>query len=171
LKRYKTKKLLIEDLKLQADQAERQGEYGRVAEIRYGKIKEAEKEIARLQQELIQLQAGKSLIKEEVDSEDIAAVVARWTGIPVSKNASKRTRKNFYISKTNYTCASLVRMRLLQQLLMLSGVQGPGCRTTNDQSVHLFSLELPVFGKTELAKSLSRISFRRRKYADTYRYV
>jgi ATP-dependent Clp protease ATP-binding subunit ClpB len=78
-------KLLIEDLKLQAEQAERQGEYGRVAEIRYGKIKEAEAEIARLQQELIQLQAGKSLIKEEVDSEDIAGVVARWTGIPVQK--------------------------------------------------------------------------------------
>jgi ATP-dependent Clp protease ATP-binding subunit ClpB len=75
----------IEDLKIQADQAERQGDYGRVAEIRYGRIKEAEAEIARLQQELSKHQADKSLIKEEVDAEDIADVVARWTGIPVSR--------------------------------------------------------------------------------------
>lgn len=74
----------IENYKFEAEQAERSGDYGKVAELRYGKIKEAEEEIVRLQKELKEIQ-GDSLIKEEVDAEDIADVVSRWTGIPVSK--------------------------------------------------------------------------------------
>jgi ATP-dependent Clp protease ATP-binding subunit ClpB len=75
----------IETLKLEAEQAERSGNYGRVAEIRYGLIQRAEEEIARFQAELEEKQKKHSLVKQEVDADDIAEVVSRWTGIPVAK--------------------------------------------------------------------------------------
>jgi ATP-dependent Clp protease ATP-binding subunit ClpB len=75
----------IDKLKFEAEQAEKAGDYGRVAEIRYGKITEAEKRLKLLQKQMKEMQGEHSLLKEEVDSEDIAGVVARWTGIPVSK--------------------------------------------------------------------------------------
>ncbi|WP_395062236.1 ATP-dependent chaperone ClpB [Flavobacterium sp.] len=75
----------IEDFKTEAEQAERNGDYGKVAEIRYGKIKEAQQRLDVLQKQLIENQSGTSLIKEEVTREDIAEVVAKWTGIPVMK--------------------------------------------------------------------------------------
>ncbi len=75
----------IEKLKFDAERAEREGDYGRVAEIRYGKIKALEDEIAKVQEELRNTQGSEAMIKEEVTAEDIADVVSRWTGIPVSK--------------------------------------------------------------------------------------
>src|SRR6478609_5871043 len=75
----------IEDFKYEAERAERDGDYGKVAEIRYGKIKEAQERLDKFQAELQEYQAGTSLIKEEVTREDIAEVVAKWTGIPVTK--------------------------------------------------------------------------------------
>jgi len=75
----------IEKLKFDAERAEREGDYGRVAEIRYGKIKALEDEIAKVQEELRNTQGNEAMIKEEVTAEDIADVVSRWTGIPVSK--------------------------------------------------------------------------------------
>jgi len=75
----------IEDFKTEAEQAERNGDYGKVAEIRYGKIKEAQERLDVLQKQLQENQEGQSLIKEEVTREDIAEVVAKWTGIPVMK--------------------------------------------------------------------------------------
>lgn len=75
----------IEDFKLEAERAERDGDYGKVAEIRYGKIKEVQEQLENLQKELQANQSGSSLIKEEVTYEDIAEVVAKWTGIPVTK--------------------------------------------------------------------------------------
>jgi ATP-dependent Clp protease ATP-binding subunit ClpB len=75
----------IEHFKLEAEQAERAGDYGRVAELRYGKIQEAEAILEAGKAELADLQSNSPLIKEEVDSEDIAGVVSRWTGIPVTK--------------------------------------------------------------------------------------
>lgn len=75
----------IEDFKTEAEQAERNGDYGKVAEIRYGKIKDAQERLDALQIQLAENQAGTSLIKEEVTREDIAEVVAKWTGIPVMK--------------------------------------------------------------------------------------
>jgi ATP-dependent Clp protease ATP-binding subunit ClpB len=75
----------IEEFKLEAERAERDGEYGRVAELRYGKIKEAQSKLDDLQKTLAENQAGQSLIKEEVTREDIAEVVAKWTGVPVVK--------------------------------------------------------------------------------------
>ena len=78
-------KIDIENLKFEAEKAEREGDFGKVAEIRYGKIKEKEEEIKRVQEQLHNMQGAAAMIKEEVDSDDIADVVSRWTGIPVSK--------------------------------------------------------------------------------------
>jgi len=75
----------IDKLKFEAEKAEKAGDYGTVAEIRYGKITEAEQRLKTLQEKMKELQGDHSLLKEEVDSEDIAEVVAKWTGIPVSK--------------------------------------------------------------------------------------
>jgi len=80
-----TVKQEIEDFKLEAERAERDGDYGKVAEIRYGKIKDAQERLDALQTQLAENQAGSSLIKEEVTREDIAEVVAKWTGVPVTK--------------------------------------------------------------------------------------
>ncbi|SFO12696.1 ATP-dependent Clp protease ATP-binding subunit ClpB [Paenimyroides ummariense] len=78
-------KLEIEEYKLEAERAERNGDYGKVAEIRYGKIQDAENRLAEFQKQLDENQKGTSLIKEEVTYEDIAEVVAKWTGVPVTK--------------------------------------------------------------------------------------
>ena len=78
-------KIEIENFKLDAERAERDGDYGKVAEIRYGKIKEAQESLDKLQMQLQENQSGTSLIKEEVTREDIAEVVAKWTGVPVAK--------------------------------------------------------------------------------------
>jgi ATP-dependent Clp protease ATP-binding subunit ClpB len=75
----------IDKLKSEAEQAEKAGDYGKVAEIRYGKITEAEKRLNEYQQKMKEMQGEKTLLKEEVDSEDIAEVVAKWTGVPVSR--------------------------------------------------------------------------------------
>ncbi len=87
------KKEEIENLRFEAEQAERQGDYGKVAEIRYGRIREAETAISELQEELKEIQAEESLIKEEVEAEDVAEVVARWTGIPVSRMMQSEREK------------------------------------------------------------------------------
>ncbi|AND62968.1 ATP-dependent chaperone ClpB [Flavobacterium covae] len=86
-------KRTIEDLKLEAERAERDGDYGKVAEIRYGKIKEAQEKLNSLQKELNENQQENSLIKEEVTQDDIAEVVAKWTGIPVVKMLQSEREK------------------------------------------------------------------------------
>ena len=83
----------IEDFKIEAERAERDAEYGKVAELRYGKIVEAQKKLDELQSELLKNQSEKSLIKEEVTQEDIAEVVAKWTGIPVTKMLQSEREK------------------------------------------------------------------------------
>ena len=83
----------IEALKFEADLAERNGDYGKVAEIRYGKIKQSEEKLEQLKEQLIQLQANSKMIKEEVDVEEIADVVSKWTGIPVNKMMESEVSK------------------------------------------------------------------------------
>ena len=83
----------MESFRFEADQAERQGDYGKVAEIRYGKIKEAEISVSHLMNQLSEMQGGNPMIKEEVDAEDIAGVVSRWTGIPVNKMMQSEREK------------------------------------------------------------------------------
>ena len=87
----------IESLKLEAEQAERSGDYGRVAELRYGKIKEVESELSELNIKLSDQQHNKAMIKEEVDSEDIAEVVSRWTGIPVKRMLQSEREKLLHL--------------------------------------------------------------------------
>ncbi len=89
----------IEQLKLEADQAERTGDYGRVAEIRYGKIKNGEALLLENQSKLLEAQHNKAMIKEEVDSEDIAEVVARWTGIPVQRMLQSEREKLLHLEE------------------------------------------------------------------------
>jgi ATP-dependent Clp protease ATP-binding subunit ClpB len=148
----------IEDLKTQADQAERQGDYGRVAEIRYGRVKEAEAEIVRLQQELVKLQAGKSLIKEEVDAEDIADVVARWTGIPVKKMLQSEREKLLHLEDE-------LHQRVIGQNEAIGAVADAVRRSRaglQDEKRPIGSfifLGTTGVGKTELAKALAEYLF------------
>ncbi|MFW5705642.1 MAG: ATP-dependent Clp protease ATP-binding subunit, partial [Bacteroidota bacterium] len=88
-----TRKKDIENLKFQAEQAERDGDFGRVAEIRYGKIKQAEEDLAKLKAKLTDLQGDNPMINEEVDAEHIADIVSRWTGIPVSRMMQSEREK------------------------------------------------------------------------------
>ncbi len=83
----------IEMFKLEADQAERAGDYGKVAELRYGKIKEAQDKVEQLKQQLAETQVDNRMLKEEVTSEDIAGVVSRWTGVPVTKMIQSEREK------------------------------------------------------------------------------
>jgi ATP-dependent Clp protease ATP-binding subunit ClpB len=148
----------IEDLKMQAEQAERQGDYGRVAEIRYGKIKEAEAEIGRLQQELSTVQSDRSLIKEEVDAEDIADVVARWTGIPVKKMLQSEREKLLYLEDE-------LHHRVIGQEEAIKAVADAVRRSRaglQDEKRPIGSfifLGTTGVGKTELAKALAEYLF------------
>ena len=87
----------IENYKLEADQAERAGDYGKVAELRYGKIKEAQDEVEKLKKDLEETQLDSRMLKEEVTAEDIAGVVSRWTGIPVTKMIQSEREKLLHL--------------------------------------------------------------------------
>ncbi|WMJ71684.1 ATP-dependent chaperone ClpB [Cytophagaceae bacterium ABcell3] len=89
----------IEKFRIEAEQAERAGDYGRVAELRYGKIKDSESKLEQLKQQLADMQTSGSMLKEEVTSEDIAEVVAKWTGIPVSKMLQSDREKLLNLEK------------------------------------------------------------------------
>ncbi|MFV0377242.1 MAG: ATP-dependent chaperone ClpB [Mangrovibacterium sp.] len=147
----------IENLKFEADEAERLGEYGKVAEIRYGKIKEAEAEIDRLQKELQSIQ-GDSLIKEEVDSEDIAEVVARWTGIPVSKMLQSERDKLLHLEEE-------LHRRVVGQDEAISAVADAVRRSRAGLQDEKRPIGSFIFmgttgvGKTELAKALAEYLF------------
>ena len=96
-------KVDIENLKFEAEKAEREGDYGRVAEIRYGKLKAKEAQIGEIQQLLHEMQGGSAMIKEEVDSDDIAEVVSRWTGIPVTKMMQSEKEKLLHLEDELHT--------------------------------------------------------------------
>lgn len=87
------RKKLIEDFKFEAERAEREGNFGKVAELRYGRIRDAEQELETLKQKLVEMQGGKPMINEEVGAEDIADIVSRWTGIPVQKMLQSEREK------------------------------------------------------------------------------
>ncbi len=153
-----TKKQEIEELKLKASQAERQGDYGLVAEIRYGKIKEAELAIAGLQEQLKVKQRSQSLIKEEVDAEDIAAVVARWTGIPVTRMLQSEREKLIHLEAE-------LHKRVIGQEEAISAVADAVRRSRaglQDEKRPIGSfifLGTTGVGKTELAKALAEYLF------------
>jgi len=149
----------IESLKIEAQQAERQGDYGRVAEIRYGKIVEAEKQIAALEQELKLTTAnGEAMIKEEVDAQDIAEVVSRWTGIPVQRMLSSEREKLLNME-------SELHKRVVGQQQAIEVISDAVRRSRaglNDARKPIGSfifLGTTGVGKTELAKALAEFLF------------
>ncbi len=159
LKKIQTNKDRIERLKVEAQQAERQGDYGRVAEIRYGKIQEAEKEIAAFQEEYRLASAGGSMIKEEVDAQDVAEVVSRWTGIPVQRMlASEREEKLLHMEEE-------LHKRVVGQEQAIAAISDAVRRSRaglNDPRKPIGSfifLGTTGVGKTELAKALAEFLF------------
>lgn len=136
-------KIEIENLKFEADKAEREGDYGKVAEIRYGKLQALNQEIEETQQKLHEMQGDKAMIKEEVDAEDIADVVSRWTGIPVSKMLQSE-RISCCIWKTSYTNGSSVRTKPLKPYPMPYAAAAQDCKIPNVLSVRSSSSALPV---------------------------
>lgn len=148
----------IEDFKAEAERAERDGDYGKVAEIRYGKIKEAQAQLEKLQKELQENQSGSSLIKEEVTAEDIAEVVAKWTGIPVTKMLQTDREKLLKLEDElhkrvvgQYEAITAVSDAVRRSRAGLQNVQKP-------IGTFLF-LGTTGVGKTELAKALAEYLF------------
>lgn len=148
----------IEEFKIEAERAEREGDYGKVAEIRYGKIKEAQAELEKLQHELQENQSGSSLIKEEVTYEDIAEVVAKWTGIPVTKMLQSDREKLLKLEDQ-------LHKRVVGQYEAITAVSDAVRRSRaglqNPQKpigTFLF-LGTTGVGKTELAKALAEYLF------------
>jgi ATP-dependent Clp protease ATP-binding subunit ClpB len=148
----------IEDYKMEAERAERDGDYGKVAEIRYGKIKEAQEELEKHQNELKENQSESSLIKEEVTYEDIAEVVAKWTGIPVTKMLQSDREKLLKLEDE-------LHKRVVGQEEAITAVSDAVRRSR----AGLQNPEKPVgtflflgttgVGKTELAKALAEYLF------------
>ena len=158
LRKIQDDKSLIEQLKVEAQQAERQGDYGRVAEIRYGKIVEAERRIEALQEEFSLASAGGSMIKEEVDAQDIAEVVSRWTGIPVQRMLASEREKLLNME------SELHRRVVGQQeaIVAISNAVRRSRAGLNDSRRPIGSfifLGTTGVGKTELAKALAEFLF------------
>ncbi|MFP9117346.1 ATP-dependent chaperone ClpB [Flavobacterium sp. RNTU_13] len=148
----------IENYKLDAEKAEREGNYGKVAELRYGKIKESEEKLNSLQQQLQETQKGQSLIKEEVTHEDIAEVVAKWTGIPVTKMLQSEREKLLNLEAE-------LHKRVVGQEEAIEAVSDAVRRSRaglQDQRKPIGSflfLGTTGVGKTELAKALASYLF------------
>lgn len=148
----------LEEFKLEAERAEREGDYGKVAEIRYGKIKEEQQRLEELQKQLEENQQGKTLIKEEVTNEDIAEVVAKWTGIPVTKMLQSEREKLLKLEEE-------LHKRVVGQEEAIQAVSDAVRRSRaglQDQKrpigTFLF-LGTTGVGKTELAKALAEYLF------------
>ena len=158
LRKIQEEKALIERLKIEAQQAERQGDYGRVAEIRYGKIVEAQKHIDALQDELNIASANGSMIKEEVDAQDIAEVVSRWTGIPVTRMLASEREKLLDMENE-------LHRRVVGQEDAIAAISDAVRRSRaglNDPRKPIGSfifLGTTGVGKTELAKALAEFLF------------
>jgi ATP-dependent Clp protease ATP-binding subunit ClpB len=151
-------KQIIENLKTDADQAERIGDYGKVAEIRYGRIKEAEKKIAELKEKLSDIQRDSAMINEEVTAEDIAEIVSKWTGIPVSKMLQGEKEKLLNLE-------SELHKRVVGQNEAISAVANAvrrsraGLQDTRRPIGSFLFLGTTGVGKTELAKALAEFLF------------
>jgi len=151
-------KIEIENLKSQADRAEREGDYGTVAEIRYGKLQESEDKIKGLQKKLSENQSEDSLIKEEVTYDDIAEVVAKWTGVPVSKMLQSDKEKLLQLE-------SQLHQRLIGQEKAVAAVSDAirrsraGLQDANRPIGSFLFLGTTGVGKTELAKALAEVLF------------
>lgn len=148
----------IAQLKLQAERAEQQGDYGRVAEIRYGKLQNLEKEIQEMQERLHQQQAGAAMVKEEVTADDIADVVSRWTGIPVQRMMQSEREKLL-------TLEDELHKRVIGQDEAVEAVSDAvrrsraGLQDPKRPIGSFIFLGQTGVGKTELAKALAELLF------------
>lgn len=148
----------MEQLKIEADNAERDGNYGRVAEIRYGKLKELEQEIAGIQEELRAKQGDSALVKEEVTADDIAEVVSRWTGIPVNRMLESEREKLLHLEDE-------LHKRVIGQDEAISAVANAvrrsraGLQDPKRPIGSFIFLGTTGVGKTELAKALAEYLF------------
>lgn len=148
----------VEDAKFQADRAEREGDYGKVAELRYGRIKELEAKMAELQNTLDTMQGTQAMIKEEVDSNDIADVVSRWTGIPVNKMLQTERDKLLHLEEE-------LHKRVIGQEDAISAVSNAirrsraGLQDPKRPIGSFIFLGTTGVGKTELAKALAEFLF------------
>jgi len=148
----------IESLKFEADTAERNGDYGKVAEIRYGRIKEKETAVEVAQKQLIEIQANSAMIKEEVDAEDIAEIIAKWTGIPVSKMLQSEREKLLQLEDE-------LHKRVVGQEEAIEAVADAvrrnraGLQDPKRPIGSFIFLGTTGVGKTELAKALAEVLF------------
>ena len=152
-------KVEIEDLKQQANNFEKQGDYGKVAEIRYGKVKEAEAKLLEFETKLAEAKEnGSQLLKEEVDSEDIAAVVSAWTGIPVSRMLQSEKEKLLHLEDE-------LHKRVVGQHEAIESIADAvrrskaGLQDTKRPIGSFIFLGTTGVGKTELAKALAEFLF------------
>ncbi|UAB81140.1 ATP-dependent chaperone ClpB [Marixanthomonas sp. SCSIO 43207] len=148
----------VEDLKLEAERAEREGDFGKVAELRYGKIKDTQEKLSKLETELAENESESSLIKEEVTNDDIAEVVAKWTGIPVTKMLQSEREKLLNLEKQ-------LHKRVVGQEEAIVAVSDAIRRSRaglQDEKKPIGSflfLGTTGVGKTELAKALAEYLF------------
>ena len=148
----------IEDYKLEAEQAERAGDYGKVAELRYGKIKETQVEVEHLKKELEETQLDSRMLKEEVTAEDIAAVVSRWTGIPVTKMIQSELEKLLHLEQE-------LHKRVAGQHEAIEAISDAirrsraGLQDKRKPIGSFIFLGTTGVGKTELAKALAEFLF------------
>ncbi|MCH5318239.1 MAG: ATP-dependent chaperone ClpB [Paramuribaculum sp.] len=158
INRIQQNKIDIEQLNFEADKAEREGDYAKVAEIRYSKVQEKEKENEDIQTQLNMMQGEKALIKEEVDAEDIADVVSRWTGIPVNKMVQSEKEKLLHLEEELHS-------RVIGQEEAIRAIADAVRRSRaglNDPRRPIGSfifLGTTGVGKTELAKALAEYLF------------
>ncbi len=151
-------KMEIENLRFEADQAERSGDYGKVAEIRYGRMKDKEQKVLDLQVELKQKQGVKALVKEEVDSEDIAEIVSRWTGVPVKSMLQSEKEKLLHLEEE-------LHKRVVGQNEAIAAISDAIRRSRAGLSDPKKPIGSFIFlgttgvGKTELAKALAEFLF------------
>jgi ATP-dependent Clp protease ATP-binding subunit ClpB len=148
----------MESLKLEADRAEREGDYGRVAEIRYSKLKMLEDDIKAIQQQLANAQGGNSLVREEVTADDIAEVVSRWTGIPVTRMLQSEREKLLHLEEE-------LHHRVIGQEEAITAVSDAvrrsraGLQDPKRPIASFIFLGTTGVGKTELAKALAEYLF------------
>lgn len=148
----------IEGFKNEADQAERNGDFGKVAELRYGKIKEAESKVLELQTKLAEIQSDKPMVKEEVDAEDIAEVVSKWTGIPVNRMLQSEREKLIHLEDE-------LHKRVVGQEEAIGAIADAvrrsraGLQDPKRPIGSFIFLGTTGVGKTELAKALASFLF------------
>ena len=148
----------MEQLKFEAEKAEREGNYGRVAEIRYGKLQQLEQDIKKIQEQLHQAQGAEAMVKEEVTADDIADVVSRWTGIPVSRMLQSEREKLLHLEEE-------LHKRVIGQDEAIQAVSDAvrrsraGLQDPKRPIGSFIFLGTTGVGKTELAKALADYLF------------